>query len=139
MIVELSIDTRRTKVTKTDNPNLNSQDKNSHNKEYPFRWTEINSLKFDDELFKKQCSELKEKVIKDNCSCTNKEIFLELINVKNNSSKTSNKEKRKIVVYSKETRNRRNKYKQLVARWKKNKTYENLSEMLTAKKNLAKI
>ena len=137
MTIELNIALKEEKI-RTNKINLKQIERNSKNKVYPYKWTEPNSIKFDNEIFKKQCNELNERLAEIHQPYTNTEIFEGMIQIRNNSLKNFRNERPNIIVYSEETRNKRQTYRQCVIRWKEKNTHENLTKMLKAKRDFNK-
>ena len=137
MIIELNIETKE-KEKLINKPELTQKLIKSDNKDHPYKWTEHNKERFDNDKFKQHCIELNEKLKKQ--YFTNKEIFQNLLTIKGQALMPSESEKPKFrpTIYSKDTRKHRQHYKSLVACWKKNGTHENLTEMLKVKRDLNK-
>ena len=130
MIINLNFNLKRNRTSKF----IKHVSKEERRKtKYPFKWTEINAMNFNDNTFKTNCNSLYDKMKRQQLHA--KELYFELIECKDKaiSEKKLQCQKNKII-YSEEVRKCRQKYKRRINDYKDNSNDANLLELLKAKK-----
>ena len=98
----------------------------------PYTWIDqnasINAI-FNNATFKEGCCTLHDTPL------TSVETFAELIKLSEKAKGNRNQTQRKQVLYSEETRKHRQRYKNLIRKYKENDSHENLVQLLKAKRS----